>query len=150
MSGERFGRQLLGLGLASAVLYFALFAWIEHGRNRQGPWEVTFTRFTNDRPCLEISQPALGLRDVRIVFPSALPTNTPPLPQRWTFKDARPTPFALPFGRCVFLDTLSLPGTVTLEVAGRQVQLLPRVLTVGGVERPWRTGETIQIAPGKP
>jgi len=143
MSQERFGRKILWVGAVSAAAYFALFTWIEHGRNRQGPWEVVFARFTNGLPCLEIRQPALGIRDVRVVFPANLATNAPVLPEQRVFNEARATPFELPFGRCVFLDTLSLPGTVAIEVGGRQVQLLPRVLTVDGVERPWRGPETI-------
>lgn len=150
MSQERFGAKVLWVGLASVLLYFGLFAGIEYRRSRQGPWAVTFTRATNGLPCLEISQPKLGIRDVRLVFPDAFPTNPPALPQRYVFDTARPTPFDLPFGQCVFLDTLSLPGTVTLEIAGRQVQLLPRVLTLDGRERPWQAGETIQLPPRRP
>jgi hypothetical protein len=147
MTQERFGRKVLWVGAVAAAAYFALFAWIEHGRNRQGPWEVAFTRHTNGLPCLEISQPALGVRDVRIVFPEALTSNTASLPVKQGFGEARATPFDLPFGRCVFLDTISLPGTVAIEVGGRQVQLLPRVLTVDGRERPWRNSETLCLEP---
>ena len=149
MSQERFGRKILWVGVLTVAAYFALFAWIERGRNRQGPWEVVFARFTNGLPCLEISQPTLGLRGVRVVFPSVLPTTAPALPQRYVFGSARSTPFDLPLGRCLFLDTTSLPGTVVIELDGRQVQLLPRVLTVDGVEQPWRTGDLLMLPPKK-
>lgn len=143
MNQEHFGRKVLCVGAVAAAAYFALFAWIEHGRNRRGPWEVTFTRHTNGLPCLEISQPALGVHDVRIVFPEGAVSNVPALPVKRVFGEARGTPFDLPFGRCVFLDTISLPGTVAIEVGGRQVQLMPRTLTVEGREFPWRNAETL-------
>ncbi len=88
MNPEHFGRKVLCVGALAAAAYFALFAWIEHGRNRRGPWEVTFTRHTNGLPCLEISQPALGVHDVRIVFPEGAVSNVPALPVKRVFGDS--------------------------------------------------------------
>lgn len=145
MSQERFGLKVLWVGVVSIAAYFLLFAWIERSRNHQGPWEITFTQHSNGVPCLVVAQPVLGIRNVRIVFAGGSLTNTAALPVRVLFNEARPTPFDLPFGRCVFLDTTSLPGTVAIEVAGRQVQLLPRVLTVDEIERPWQSNETMVL-----
>jgi hypothetical protein len=147
---ERIGRRLLAVGVVTVLVYVALFAWIEHRRNRLGPWEVVFTRTPDQLPCVEIHQPKLDIRDVRLVFPNLATAGEQSLPVRETFDEARPTPFDLPLGRCVFLDTISLPGNVTIEVGGHQVQLLPRMLTVDGVERPWQSGITIAIGAAKP
>jgi hypothetical protein len=46
----------------------------------------------------------------------------------------------VPFGKCVFLDTTFLPGTVVLDLFGHEVQLLPRVLTIDHVEHAWHSG----------
>lgn len=150
MKPEHFVRRLLLVGAVALLLYVVLFAGIEHQRNRRGPWEVVFTRTTNDLPCLEIHQPRLGVRGVRIVFPADAANPAATLPAREVFREARPTPFDLPLGRCVFLDTISLPGTVAIELGGHQVQLMPRVLTVDGEERTWRSGETIAVAAKNP
>jgi hypothetical protein len=45
----------------------------------------------------------------------------------------------------VFLDTVFLPGTIVLVMFGHQIQLMPRVLTIDGVEHPWRAGENIKL-----
>src|SRR5438045_984544 len=42
------------------VLYVATYGWIQHLRNRKGPWRVSFTN-TNGAPALIINQASLGL-----------------------------------------------------------------------------------------
>ena len=148
-SNERFGRHLLWVAVAAVGLYGLSFALIERHRSHLGPWEVEFSCFTNAQPCLTIQHPALGVRDVRLVFPGAAPADFRG-GQRLEFREARAVPFAVPFGRCVFIDTTSLPGTVAMEIAGYSVQLIPRVLTIDGVERSWRAGEVIFVKPKAP
>jgi hypothetical protein len=142
MKRSRFGLQLLGVFLVVLVGYAGLFGWIEHRRAVKGPWVVTCTSAAGV-PSLVINQAALGIRDVRIVFASAQsPSNTT---QRVEFSQARPWPFAVPFGRCIFMDSTFLPGTIVLEMFGHEIQLMPRVLTIDKAERPWRSGETIEL-----
>jgi hypothetical protein len=145
MKRERFFTHvLLALGLALGT-YALSFGCIEHRRNRQGPWHITFTA-THGAPCLIVNQPTLGITNVQVVFDAApTPTNPAVVVE---FALARATPFATPFGQCVFLDTLSLPGTVVLELFGHQVQLLPRVLTIDRAERPWHSGQIIRLPAG--
>ena len=148
MKRERFFTHvLLALGLALGT-YALSFGCIEHRRNRQGPWQVTFTTATNGAPCLIVNQPTLGITNVQLVF-AAVPVATNPA-VTVDFARARATPFATPFGQCVFLDTLSLPGTVVLELYGHQVQLLPRVLTIDRVEQSWRSESLIRLPAGEP
>ncbi|HNT14683.1 MAG TPA: hypothetical protein PKO21_07460 [Verrucomicrobiota bacterium] len=137
-----FVKMLFWVGLASALLYFAGFTWIEHNRYKKGPWEFVF-RATNQTPVLEIIQPALGLSNVTLIFLQApLPSH---LPQTVRFQLGQPPPFDLPFGRCVFLDTLFLPGTVVVEAFGHEIQVLPRTLTIDRREQPWKSGEKILL-----
>jgi len=46
-------------------------------------------------------------------------------------------PFEVPFGHCVFLDPLFLPGKAVLEIAGHEIQIMPRKLMLDGVEHSW-------------
>jgi hypothetical protein len=146
MKRERFlTHVLLALGLALGI-YALLFGAIEHRRNRQGPWRVAFTAAANAAPCLIVNQTALGITNVQLVFGAApAPTHSAVVVD---FAQARATPFPTPYGRCVFLDTLSLPGTVVLELFGHQVQFMPRVLTIDRAERPWRSDEVIRLPAG--
>jgi hypothetical protein len=144
--GNLFWRILL-FGVVVLAGYAALFGWIGHRRVVKGPWMVTFASPAGT-PSLAIEQPTLGIHDVRIVFPEArAATNAP---ERIAFSQARPVPFDVPFGRCVFLDPLFLPGTVVLDIEGHQIQILPRVLTIDRVEHPWRNGETIELRKSPP
>ena len=51
----------------------------------------------------------------------------------------------MPAGRCLFEDLTFLPGTVALNVGGTGVQMLPRTLTVGTNEFPWRQARVIEV-----
>ena len=136
--------SLVAFGIALLV-YVTVYTAIEHRRTRAGPWQVTFTNDTASARAIIINQPALGITNVQISFvdeSNALPKTARTL----QFGEARAVPFEVPFGKCVFLDTTFLPGTVALNLSGHEVQLLPRVLTIDKVERPWRSGETISVS----
>jgi len=142
MKRSRLGHQLL-LGFAVALIsYASLYGWIEHRRVIKGPWVVTFAS-ASGVPVLLVNQATLGITNLEIVFPGApAATNAP---QIVAFSQARPWPYAVPFGRCVFMDTTFLPGTIAFEIFGHEIQILPRVLTIDKMERPWRSGETIEL-----
>ena len=142
MKPRSLGVQVLLVFVAALLGYVLVYRWIEHRRVFKGPWVVTCTGETNT-PNLVINQAALGIRDVRIVFSGSPVTN--PAVQTVEFSQARPWPYAVPFGRCVFMDTTFLPGTIALEMFGHEIQLLPRVLTIDSAERPWRSGEVIEL-----
>ena len=134
--------QLALVFVVALVVYAVGFGWIEHRRAVKGPWVVTF-KSENGSPAISLNQGALGIRDVRLVFrDAATPTNPA---QTIEFSQARLVPFDVPFGQCVFQDTTFLPGTVAFEMFGHQIQLMPRVLTIDGGERPWQSGETIEL-----
>jgi hypothetical protein len=135
-------KKLTVLFAVTAAAYFVAFIAIEHRRTRHGPWRVDFTNTVSGAPMLRVNQPALGITNVQIILDGAqLPPAGPPL----NFAQPQPVPFEVPFGRCVFMDTTFLPGTLAFELSGHEIQLLPRVLTVDKKERPWHSGETITI-----
>lgn len=142
MKRNRLGLRVL-LALVAALIGYALvFGWIEHRRVFKGPWVVTCST-ESGAPAVTVNQSTLGIRDVRIVFLSGRAASN--LTQTVKFSQARPWPYDVPFGKCVFMDTTFLPGTIALEMFGHQIQLLPRVLTIDKVERPWQSGETIEL-----
>jgi len=137
------GRALLTFGIA-VLLYVVVYNAIERRRSSKGPWQVTFTEAHDGTPTILINQSSIGITNVQISFAESSNTLTNGS-VTLNFSDARKTPFDVPFGKCVFLDTVFLPGTVVFEGFGHQIQLMPRVLTVDGVERPWNSGELISL-----
>lgn len=137
-------KQALAMLGVCAVLYFGGFWAMQHWRARRGPWEVTFQTTGEGVPQLTLAAPGLGVSNVQVVFPG---TNLPALkaPVLVRFDDpARGA--AVPFGRVKFLDTTFLPGTVTFELFGHEIELLPRTLIVDKQEHPWRSGERIELS----
>lgn len=127
--------------LLALVCYAVFYVLIEHRRTRKGPWEITFTNSAGGAPTLIINQPHLAITNVQIAF-----ADQPPPPANafatLTFGQAKPVPYEVPFGKCVFLDTTFLPGTVTLQLYGHEIELLPRVLLIDRQEHPWLSGTT--------
>jgi hypothetical protein len=147
MQRGRLVLQFVLLFVCVLVGYFLVFNWIERRRVNKGPWEVTFAT-ENGRPQLTINQPALDIRDVRILFAEVpAPSNTV---ERVIFSKAQNPPYPVPFGECIFQDLLFQPGTVTLRLFGHEIQMIPRTLTIDRVEQPWKNGETITVKTPKP
>jgi hypothetical protein len=139
-------RPLVIAFVAASILYAVVYSGIEHRRTRKGPWQVVFTNDASGAPALLINQPSLAIANVWLTFPGAalppgLDTNQP------AFAEPRAVPYAIPFGSCRFMDTTFLPGTLVFNLFGHDIQLLPRVLTIDGAERPWRSQEVIPLVP---
>ena len=145
MNSEGLLKKIAAVFLGALVVYIVGYSAIEHRRTRNGPWEVVFTNDSSGAPAILINQPKLAISNVLMVFPGeTFPVGTsaaaPP-----TFTQPRPVPFDLPFGRCVFMDATSLPGTVVFELFGHEIQLLPRVLTIDKTEQPWQSGARLTL-----
>jgi hypothetical protein len=129
-------RHFVLAGLLALICYGVFYFIIEHRRTRKGPWEITFTNSPAGAPTLIINQPKLAISNVQITFPDQPPPAATAF-TRLTFEQARPVPYDVPFGKCVFLDTTFLPGTVTLQIYGHEIELLPRVLMIDQQDHPW-------------
>ncbi|MBI3415059.1 MAG: hypothetical protein HY043_07025 [Verrucomicrobia bacterium] len=127
--------------LIALIGYFAFYACDAHLRQRHGPWRVTFAKDDEGNPSLVINDPRLNITGVRIVFVGerAALTNAP---AEVVFD--RPLQ-PVPFGKVIFEELMWLPGTVTLDLFGHEVQLLPRVLTINRKEFAWRTGAEFRL-----
>ena len=134
------------VGIVFAVVlafYIAAYWAIEHRRNRLGPWQVTFTYARSGQPEVLIDQPSLSISNFSIVFSNASPDTHETVIARYA--QPRAVPYPVPFGRCLFMDTTTLPGTVVFDLFGHEIQLLPRALTVDKHEQPWRAGESLML-----
>lgn len=138
-ASDRIGRHLLVVFGIVLVCYVVGFVGSEWWRQRRGPWEVVFSSVTNGVVGVEINQAALGIRGVWVEVAGAPVTNQPST-QVMRFREPTDRD-RVPFGRVKFLDTTVLPGTVTLDLYGHEVELLPRVLIIDKHEHPWRSGE---------
>lgn len=132
--------------MLALVGYAAFYQGIEHWRARQGPWRVTFTRNAAGAPVLLIDQPKLAITNVQVGFAGApLPATNRPV--TLVFDQPKPVPYAVPFGNCIFMDTTFLPGTLTFQLFGHEIELLPRVLVLDREEHPWQSGASITLSP---
>ncbi|MDG1890577.1 MAG: hypothetical protein P8L18_04635 [Verrucomicrobiota bacterium] len=141
MQSDGFSRHLLiafGLALTGYVL---MYGCDRHLRARKGAWEFTFAATATGEPVLTIDQAHYGIRKVRVVIENQHyegPTK------RLRFDKPG---LELPFGKPVFFDTTFLPGSVTLDLYGHEVEVLPRTLIVNFKELPWVSGQQHSLAP---
>jgi hypothetical protein len=142
MKSDRLAKILL-IGFVSAlVLYILSFSFIQYRRTFRGPWQVVFLSDNNGTPGLLVTQPKLKISE-RIMF-SGRKLSQSNAVHAVVFDD--PTKTNAPFGKMVFQDLTFLPGTVTLNLFGHEVELLPRVLIIDKQEYAWKTGEVISVA----
>src|SRR5579864_5198541 len=101
--------------LIAVLVYVFFYTSIEHRRTRNGPWEVVFTNNTAGAPELIINQPKLAITNLQIIFSGA--TNAASS-QATTMELSQPreVPYPVPFGKCVFMDTTFLPGTIVFDL----------------------------------
>lgn len=144
MSSDNPLKQFAAVFLVALVVYAAAYKWIEHRRHFRGPWEITFTTDPDGHPTLTVNQPAHGITNVQIILAeeTAALTNAP---VRLTITDPRETPLAVPFGKLKFMDVTFLPGTLTFELHGHEIELLPRTLYLNRKETPWSPNAKFQL-----
>lgn len=123
------------------VFYFIAYAWLSKRQTGQGPWQVVFTNNLAGVPALVITQPKLGLTNVTLLFPEEkIPaTNTTGL----VLFDTPQKP--VPFGTLLYDDLMFLPGIVTFDLFGHEIELQRRVLVLNRTEHPWQSGETVSL-----
>jgi len=129
--------------LLALVVYIGFYRIDRHYRLRKGPWEITFTADTNRNATIVVRQPGLHLEQVVITMKGEVMTNI----ARTVVFDVPQKP--VPFGRVKFEDLMYLPGTVTLDLFGHEVELLPRTLIVNRRERPWAPRLRLELDPSE-
>jgi hypothetical protein len=129
------------LFLAVLGIYLAVFYGFERVRHRKGPWEVAFRTNGQGSALVVISQPRLALNDVTITFHGENASNAN---GAVAFDRVRQR---VPFGKVIYEDLTFLPGVVTFDLFGHEIELLPRTLIVNQKQIPWRSGTEIDLWP---
>lgn len=128
--------------VAVLILYGIVFFGIESWRHRKGPWEVTFLTDSSGNPAIVIYQPSLNISSVELVFPGERVPRTN-LSEKVLFdRPLKP----VPFGKVIYEDLTVLPGVVTFDFFGHEVELLPRVLFINKKEVPWKSDAVIELS----
>jgi hypothetical protein len=142
MKSERLPKILLTAFISALAIYILAFSLIQYRRTFRGPWQVVFLTDFDGTPGVLVEQRKLKISE-RIMFPNQkLPKSNSV--HAFVFDD--PTRTNVPFGQVVFQDLTFLPGTVTLNMFGHEIEFLPRVLIVDKQEHLWKTGEVISIS----
>jgi len=124
------------------VLYIAAFNGIEGCRHRKGAWDVAFLTDASGNPSIVVYQLALNISSVELVFSGERIAQTN-LSERVLFdRPLKP----VPFGKVIYEDLTVLPGVVTFDLFGHEVELLPRVLFVNKKEIPWKSDTTVELS----
>lgn len=132
MQKDSFVRHATIAAAIAVVFYLVFFNWMQHRRTGKGPWQITFSADANGTPALNIQQTKLQLSH-RIIFDGTNISQTN-LHDTVLFDQAGKE---IPFGKMLFQDPTFLPGTVTMEQFGHQIELLPRVLIIDKKEHAW-------------
>ena len=135
--------------LLALIIYAIFYQGIEYRRSRNGPWQVTFTNGPAGIPTIVINQPKLSISNVQISFPGETLASTNAA-GTLIFNQPRQVPYDVPFGKCIFMDTTFLPGTVTFQLFGHEIELLPRVLMIDHEEHPWVSQSTLPLQRPEP
>src|SRR5262245_46979796 len=123
----RLGPKQIALTFAVVLaLYFAAYHAIEYRRHARGPWTAEFSVDAQGRPVVAIAQSGLGLSNVVLRFPGETAAATS-LPARIPFIAPKT---AVPFGQVIYDDLTFLPGVVTFDFFGHEIEFLPRVLII--------------------
>src|SRR5687768_16312690 len=118
-------KQTLLLFAGVLLAYLAVFYGIEYQRHRKGPWEVVFVTDAQGRPSIEVLQKSLSISN-SITFPEEQ-VGLVSLSTRSLFTRPKKN---VPFGKVIYEDLTFLPGVVTFDLFGHEIELLPRVLII--------------------
>jgi hypothetical protein len=125
-------KQTLVLFAGVLLAYLAVFNGIEWARHRKGPWKVDFMTDAQGHPSIGVFQEYLKV-SAKLHFPEESVGRTN-FGTRVAFD--RPK-HPVPFGKVIYEDLTFLPGVVTFDLFGHEVELLPRVLIINKREISW-------------
>jgi len=138
-------KQALVLFAAVLLAYLAVFNGIEYIRHRKGPWKAHFTTDAEGRPAIKVTQQHQKVKTL-LEFPDERIARTNFSEEVAFDRPKKP----VPFGKVIYEDLTFLPGVVTFDLFGHEVELLPRVLIVNKRELRWETERVRLWATNKP
>jgi hypothetical protein len=122
------------------AFYLGGFWGLEYLRTHKGPWEVRFDGNSSGVPSITVRQATVGVQDVKLIFHGESTNGIGVVRFDGVQKDAL-------FGEVIYEDLTFLPGVVTFNLFGHEIELLPRVLVVNKKEIPWQSGSEINLWP---
>ncbi len=128
--------------VAALVFYLIAYSWLTRKQTASGPWQVEFTTNAAGVPELVIQQTNRGIANVHVRFVGENLSLTQQLASVEFRKPQTPTPF----GEVIYDDLMFLPGTVTLDCFGHEVELLPRTLVLNRKPIAWVSNSTNELA----
>ena len=134
-------RHIFFAAAISLALYIAGFVWIEHLNTHKGPWEIEFRTDAEGHPSLTVHQPFLGISNVTVTVADKTVTNLN-LARTVRFTGVTNKP---PVGELIYFDTMALPGVLTFNLLGHEVEFLPRTMIVDKAEVPWTPGTNLVL-----
>ena len=141
MKSDRLGKHLVIVALATCVAYFAFYGLGTWLGLRSGPWQAEFL-VAEGVPTMRVSQPNKSIR-AELKFPGE--TLEMAAPSTIVFTNVLRT--NTPFGTVVFQDLTYLPGVVTLNCFGHELELLPRTLVVDRRQIGWPDAAGVTVEP---
>lgn len=141
MNRDPIFRHLALVFFGALILYVCGFNAIEHFRNVNGPWKVTFRTDTNGHPSITVNQATLSLTNVTLAFQGEQISLT-----NSTETIVFDSPITnIPFGGIIFIDTTVLPGTLTFDLFGHEIEFFQRVMVVNRKEVPWKSESVLNL-----
>lgn len=125
----------------AVILYVCSFKAIEYFRNVKGPWHVTFQTDSSGHPSITVNHEKLSLTNVTLAFQGENISLTNSITT--ILFDSPKT--NIPFGKVIFFDTTFLPGTLTFDLFGHEIEFLPRVMVANRKEVPWKSETVLNL-----
>lgn len=119
----------------SVLIYVVCFSGMQYLREHKGGWHVEFRTDAENHPSVVVSQPALGIVNQTFSFPEQ---TGPRANYTRTIVFDGPLTNA-PFGEVIFQDPTFLPGTLTFNFWGHELEFMPRTMVVNFEEIAWHT-----------
>src|SRR5262245_25240436 len=128
--------------VVTLVFYLCAYNGLQYLQTRKGPWEVNFATDDSGSPAVTIYEPKLNISSVEILFLGEK-VNRTNQSERVVFDKPRKP---IPFGTVIYDDLMFLPGVVTMDLFGHEIELLPRTLIINKREYPWSSDTTIELS----
>jgi hypothetical protein len=123
--------------VVALIFYLVAYNWLTRRQTAKGPWQVVFTNTTAGVPELIISQARLGITNTHLHFAGET-LSTQAVGEVVFDKPQKP----VPFGELLYDDLMFMPGIITLDCFGHEVELSPRVLVLNRKTSPWKSHST--------
>jgi hypothetical protein len=134
----------VALTFVGAVIFYALaWSWLNKWHTGKGPWEVKFSTNSAGVPQLVIAQPVLGLSNITVLFEGETLAAT----NGTGFIAFDKPKTATPFGRVIYDDLMSQPGSVAVDCFGHVVEMIPSALILNSISNGWRNDSIHSLFP---